>query len=329
MTDFRAEIRNGLSRLLSGAAGSDEIIAKESVWDIAWPVNRLTGRDAIIEGFVAPLSAALDGAHRRDAIFIGGDNVRATGGQWCASVTHYVGNFTGPLFDLAPSGKMAWLRAGEFYRIEGGQIIEAKIIFDLPDLMHQAGRMPLPSLGTEITFPAPATQDGLLPGTGDGAASLAVVEAMLGDLHVYDPETFGSDGQTGGGGRWAQDMLWYGPAGVGSNFQWSGFVKDHRQPFLEAFPDRKGGNHYCRFGDANYAAVSGWPSMTMTHQGEYLGVPATGKALTLRVMDFYRIADTRITENWVTLDYGDLFAQMGVDLIERSNRMADDSASRA
>ena len=151
--------------------------------------------------------------------------------------------------------------------------------------------------------------------------SLNIVQRMLGDLHVFDPETSASKGQTGQDGTWHDMMMWYGPAGVGSNFRWEGFVKDHRSDFLRAFPDRKGGNHYCRIGDGNYAAVSGWPSMTMTFQGDYLGVKATGQPLTLRVMDFYRIEDARIIENWVTLDYGDLFHQMGVDLIARSNEM--------
>ena len=58
--------------------------------------------------------------------------------------------------------------------------------------------------------------------------------------------------------------------------------------------------------------------MTMTHKGDYLGVPATGRKLTLRVMDFYRCGNGRIMENWVLLDYGDLFMQMGVDLWERA-----------
>ena len=57
--------------------------------------------------------------------------------------------------------------------------------------------------------------------------------------------------------------------------------------------------------------------MTMTFQGDYLGVKADGRALTLRVMDFYRCTERQIAENWVMLDYVDLFAQMGVDLIAR------------
>lgn len=322
MSDFRAVIRARLAALVAGQAAPADLIGAESVWDISWPLAPLTGPDAVMNRLIEPLRAAFTGLHRRDLLFIGGDNIRKDGGTWVACVTHYVGTFEAPLFGIRPSGHLAFLRAGEFYRIDGGRITAARIILDLPDLMRQTGRMPLPSLGTEITFPAPATQDGLCPATGDGAASLDIVQRMLGALHAYDPETKASAGQTGAGGTWAEDMLWYGPAGIGSNYRWDGFVRDHRDAFLTAFPDRKGGNHYCRIGDGAYAAVSGWPSMTMTFRADYLGVPATGQALTLRVMDFYRTAAGRIAENWVLLDYGDLFQQMGVDLIARSRAMA-------
>ena len=61
----------------------------------------------------------------------------------------------------------------------------------------------------------------------------------------------------------------------------------------------------------------------MTHKAEYLGVTQSIKALTLRVMDFYRSDFTkdprgRIAEYWVLLDYIDLFQQMGVDLLSTS-----------
>lgn len=188
--------------------------------------------------------------------------------------------------------------------------------------MRQAGCCPLPAmLGAEMLFPGPATHDGVLPPCRErGAATLGLVEAMLSDLDAYDPDGFGSAGQTGPGGYWHEDMLWYGPGGIGSTYRWEGFVRGHRAPFLRAFPDRKGGDHYCRIGDGDYAAVSGWPSMTMTHAGDYLGAPATGRRLTLRVMDFYRCAGDRIMENWVLLDYVGLFAQMGVDLIAEARK---------
>lgn len=295
----------------------------DCAYEISHPVGRLTGIEAIINGFIRPLRAALRHVYRRDEIFIAGTNRRAEGGAWMASVTHYVGSFDAAFFGIFPSARLAFLRAGEFYQVENDQIIQARIILDLPDLMRQAGRDPFGGqLGLETLFPSPATHDGVLPSGDNGAQSLDLVEAMLGDLHVYDPQTGGSVGQTGKNGYWADDMMWYGPGGIGSNYRWDGFVKDHRAPFLAGFPDRKGGNHYCRIGDGDYAAVSGWPSMTMTHQGAYLGIPPTGRDLTLRVMDFYRCAEGKIAENWVLLDYMHLMDQMGVDLIARSNAMS-------
>lgn len=323
MSDFRQAPHAFLSAIFTSRSEDEKDLfsrhlSEDVIYDVACPVNRLQGREAVIEEFYTPLKRALTNARRRDEIFIGGPNRRAPGGHWIASVTHYLGNFDEPLFGVKPSGHLAFLRSGEFYRIEAdGRISEAKIIIDLLDLMRQAGRFPLPHmLGTEMLFPGPATHDGILPkDQADGEKTLDLCEAMLADLKAFDPETFTSKGQTGDDGYWHDDMLWYGPGGIGSNYRWSGFEKDHRAAFLTAFPDRVGGDHYCRIGDGDYAAVSGWPSMTMTHKGDYLGVPATGKSLTLRVMDFYRCANNKIMENWVMLDYLDLFRQMGRDLI--------------
>ena len=304
------------------------MIADHTVWDIAHPVGRLEGVEAVLEGFIVPLRRALFRAHRRDEIFFGASNRRRDGGHWVCAVTHYVGIHDRDLFGVKPADRLAFLRSGEFYRVDDGKITMARIIVDLLDLMRQAGRFPLPAmLGTEMLFPGPATHDGILPNDPEaGKASLDLVEAMIADLHQFDPETFHSEAQTGTHGHWHEDMMWYGPGGIGATFGWDGFVNHHRAAFLHAFPDRKGGNHFCRIGDGDYAAFSGWPSMTMTHRGDYLGVAATGKRLTLNVMDFYRTADRKIMENWVMLDYLGLFDQMGVDLIARARALDPDHA---
>ena len=326
MSDFRKAAKSGLEALLTCAdselaAKAEAIIAENAVFDIAAPIHQLKGRQAIIEGYFKPIRSAFAHRHRRDEIFIGGDNRREQGGQWVASILHYVGQFTAPFCGVRPARgarQLAFFRSGEFYRLDNGLITEAKIIFDLPDLMRQAGHQPFPfSYGTEMLFPAPATHDGVCPDPAGGSASLDVVERMLGALRDFNPDTFESAEQTGENGTWDDNMMWYGPMGIGSNFRWDGFVDYHRESFLRAFPDRVGGNHYCRIGDGNYAAVSGWPSMTMTFQDDYLGVKADGRDLTLRVMDFYRMANGRIMENWVMLDYVDLMNQMGVDIIAR------------
>lgn len=324
MSDSRALVRAALHRLqatepdsMDGAAGA--IFAADVVAHVAAPIGDLVGRDELVARWLRPLAQALPGGLRRDDIVIGGRS-RTRTGRWVACLGHRVGNFAAPLAGIAPSGKLVFLRCGEFYRLDGDRIVEAYILPDLIDLIRQAGRMPLPAmLGTEVMFPAPATQDGVLPDAADRSeASVALVEAMLGDLGTFDPDTFESRGQSGAGGYWHPQMLWYGPAGIGSNFTYEGFQRDHRIPFLTAFPDRKGGNHFARFGDGDYVCSGGWPSMGMTHLGPYLGVAPTGRRLSLRVMDFWRCESSSIRENWVLLDFVDLFGQMGVDLLARA-----------
>ena len=314
MGDWRAEISTGLAALFTAEGAAADLFTAEADIGVSAPVGQLYGAPDVAAHLFAPLRAAF--AHRdwRDLLVLGGENQRDDGGQWVVTLSHLAGIFRAPLWGVRPHGRLVHLRLGGFWRVEAGRIVRARLIFDLIDLMFQTGQWTRGHYGAPLSFPAPATQSGICPVAPDrSAGSLAIVEGMLGDLHSYDPTTFGSPGQTGRTGFWADDFAWYGPGGIGATVGWRGFVEHHRAPFLHAFPDRRGGNHYVRLGDGDYAAVSGWPSMTMTHQAPYLGVAASGKPLTLRVMDFYRCADGKIAENWVLLDYVDLMRQMGVD----------------
>jgi steroid delta-isomerase-like uncharacterized protein len=53
-------------------------------------------------------------------------------------------------------------------------------------------------------------------------------------------------------------------------------------------------------------------TMSATHRGELLGIPPTGKQLTLTVMEIFRIAGGRIEEQWVILDALGMMQQLGV-----------------
>ena len=200
MITSREDAYKFLNNLWAEDASAEEALRSavhaNTVWDIAYPINRLEGAEAVIEHFLRPLKAAFTALRRRDEIFIGGENVRDNGGEWVAAITHYVGNFNAPFYGVAPSGGLTFLRSGEFYRIEDGRIIEAKIILDMLDLMRQAGRFPLPRmLGTEMLFPGPATHGGVLPKSREnGGRSLDLVQAMLADLREFDPADFTSKG---------------------------------------------------------------------------------------------------------------------------------------
>jgi steroid delta-isomerase-like uncharacterized protein len=48
-----------------------------------------------------------------------------------------------------------------------------------------------------------------------------------------------------------------------------------------------------------------------THHGEFLGVPATGRSITIQSVDVFRLADGKIAEQWVLMDALSLMQQIG------------------
>ena len=49
-----------------------------------------------------------------------------------------------------------------------------------------------------------------------------------------------------------------------------------------------------------------------THKGEFLKIPATGKHATWTEIQFFRIANGKVTEHWVDVDIFGWFQQLGV-----------------
>ena len=76
--------------------------------------------------------------------------------------------------------------------------------------------------------------------------------------------------------------------------------------------------NYHFFGDENYAAVTGWPNMILniTDDG-WMGIAPSGKRISLRSLDFWRIENGLIRENWVLVDLLDAYDQLGVDVFAR------------
>ena len=72
------------------------------------------------------------------------------------------------------------------------------------------------------------------------------------------------------------------------------------------------------FADSDYVAVTGWPNMrqSLTESG-WLGIAPNGKRISLRSLDFWRMENGLIRENWVLVDLLDVYAQIGVDVFAR------------
>jgi ketosteroid isomerase-like protein len=78
--------------------------------------------------------------------------------------------------------------------------------------------------------------------------------------------------------------------------------------FLRAFPDL-----HMEIEDiiAEGDRVVGRFTETATHQGEFMGVPATGKPVKFTEMGILRIRDGQIVESWYNLDQFGLMQQLG------------------
>jgi hypothetical protein len=55
-------------------------------------------------------------------------------------------------------------------------------------------------------------------------------------------------------------------------------------------------------------------SIAATHAGPWLGVPGTGRQITMRVMDWWRREGDALKENWVFIDVPHVMLQSGHDI---------------
>ena len=101
-------------------------------------------------------------------------------GDWVGCGGFYTGTSLGPWLDIPPTGHQIHMRFHEFYRFKDGKIVEMQALWDIPEVMLQAGAWPMaPSLGREWLVPGPATQDGLLNGPYDAEQAEATKRVII------------------------------------------------------------------------------------------------------------------------------------------------------
>lgn len=330
MTDIHAQNKAALDRLRSAQynwdsaairTALDHLTTPETLFRLGYPFGDLTGGAAFHDSALAVLRAAWPDVERRDWIVMAGTDEH--GADWVGCGGHFMGTFAAPLLEIPPTGHLAHMRFHEFYRFEGGKLVEYQGLWDIPEVMMQARAWPLaPSLGLEFCIPGPATADGLIRAPRDADHSRASQQRVAEMLdHMTRHPSQGGPEVMEMERYWHETMTWYGPAGIGTGRGISGFRNWHQIPFLNGMPDRgKHAEHivYHLLGDNDYVAVTGWPNMilTVTDDG-WMGIAPSGKKITLKSLDFWRLEDGRIRENWVMVDILDAYRQLGVDVFAR------------
>ena len=278
------------------------------------PINSAQVGIGYFSDIVVPLMGALKGLNRQNYVVVGGEYL---GTEWVTSTGYYYGHFTHPLFGIPPSGKLAFLRFGEFHRIEEGKILESQIFLGLAELIIALGLWPLgTSQGYEGVVPGPSTQDGINFGSSDPAKSrdtANLVEDMLLSLATED---------CAWRPYWDDRMVWYGPGGFGSYATVDAFGAFQR-PFEQAFEGWGDGQNEGiggvgssgKAGDGEYAFLNGWPQITGIHVDSFMGIAPTHKRVFMRDCDWWRCEGGKIIENWCMVDTLHLTYQLGRDVL--------------
>jgi len=290
-------------------------------WRGVYPFREQHGAEVVAETFWVPLMKSLSRMQRRQDIFIAGEN-EISGGQWVLSTGNFMGLFDADWLGIPRTRKIANLRYAEFNRVENGKITETGLFVDIISLMVQAGVYPLPpSTGVYFNYPGPRTHDGLLFEDAPAAESrktLALVNEMINDLSELNesgsmgcpPELLEK--------TWSKDMIWYGPAGVGATYTISRYQEQHQLPFRSTLAHKKFVGHVCRFAEGNYAGFFGWPNLSNTPLGGWLGLPGGKVSATMQVVDVYRREGDKLAENWVFIDIPYWLKQQGLDIFDRT-----------
>ena len=204
-------------------------------WNGSQPLNQIIGIDGVVEQVWRPLRAAFPDLKRQTDIFFGG---MSGGEEWVTGRGYLVGTFVNDWLGIPATGRKAHIRFGQFYVMRDGKIAESYLIFDMLDLIRQAGFQLLP--------PARGAEGGkvIASMTGDGVIfteqdpletrkTAQLVRQMGRGLRRYNRDRDGGDLRSmSGGDQWHHRFHWYGPCGIGSSYTLEEFEDFHPQELL-------------------------------------------------------------------------------------------------
>ncbi len=215
---------------------------------------------------------------------------------------------------------MALLRYCEFNKVENGKITETAMFIDIPHVMMQVGLNPFPpQTAAHLVQPGPITHEGLMfdeQDSAEGEKTLAAIDFMVNDIRTWKEQQelpLVDELRR----SWNEDMIWWGPAGIGATYTIERYAEQHSGPFRAGFKDRIFNGHLCRVAEGKFGGFFGWPNLTLTPSGGFMGMPATGKPGDMRVIDMYRREGDKLTENWIFIDFLHFWRQQGVDILSQ------------
>ena len=280
------------------------------------PFNELQGAAAVAGSVWRPLRESLTPMQRRQDIFFAGPNL-LDGTMWVTSMGQFTGLFDHDWLGIPSTGKITFVPYCEFFRVKDGRITESALWVDIISVMYQAGIRPLPmQTGAEIINPGPRTSDGILLDAQDETESqktLDLIMEMCNDLVGDGLESADNILRK----TWHEDMVWFGPAGIGATYTIDRYQQQHQSPFRAGLNDIEFNGHVLEHAEGCYGSWFGWPNLKMKQGAGFLGLPASDRPTEMRVVDVYRRDGDKLAENWIFIDFLHYMQRLGVEVLAR------------
>ena len=289
-------------------------------WRGMHPFHEQRGPAAVARVFWTPLRNSLKPLQRRPDIFIAGLNeIDGFQSTWVVEMGHLMGLFERPWLGIRHTLRIVMLRYCEFNKVEDGKIVETAMFCDIPHLMMQAGQNPFPpQTGAMLVQPGPRTHTGLCYDQHDparGEATLAAINAMMSNPGA---KFHNKDEATRLARAWHDDMIWWGPAGIGATYTIERYIRQHSIPFDNALSaGYRFNGHIARVAESDFGGFFGWANLTLRNAGGYLGMTAGPAAADMRVIDMYRAENGKLAENWIFIDILHFLNMQGLDVLKR------------
>ena len=117
---------------------------------------------------------------------------------------------------------------------------------------------------------------------------------------------------------WKDDMIWWGPAGIGATYTIERYNRQHSMPFDNALSaGYRFNGHIAKIAESDFGGFFGWPNLTLRNAGGYMGMPAGPGPADMRVIDMYRVEDGKLAENWIFIDILHFLNMQGLDVLKR------------
>ena len=144
-----------------------------------------------------------------------------------------------------------------------------------------------------------------------------VIEGMVDGLNDHRIDDIGD--------FFTEGFRWMGNAGCGTKTGLKEFKDNWQRPFQAAFSDKVCIDE-ARLYMGEWAAAFG--RQEAVHSGTFMGIEPTGKTVEIRYMDFWKVVDGKIVDNWVMVDFPHVMAQLGVDAFNGEGWEAYDRGER-